>query len=374
MRSCYCMTHDEDTSTTVVGFCYLMCSVKHSHSSGTYLLKTKDIHQLNQQICGPFNRFGQLCAKCLEGYGFPVYSYSVKCVKCERSHLKLNLIKYLCIAFLPLTAFYVIVVVFKISITSGSQVGFILVSQIAGSPIVMRLSGIDSQLQKRRVRLYRSIISSFLMIWNLDFFRSVWSPFCLHPEMTAMQVLALDYLIAVYPLFLIFLTYIAVSLHDRYPIVVKMWRPAYRVFSCIRKEWNIRGSLVQAFATFLILSYVKILNVSFDLLIPIHLKDVKGEYLNHTYLMNNADLVYFGPEHLPYGILAISMLVIFNLLPMILLLLYPCRCFQRCLNVCGVRSHLLHTLMDAFQGCYRHQPRDCRYFAGIYFGVRIILP
>ena len=71
-------------------------------------------------------------------------------------------------------------------------------------------------------------------------------------------------------------------------------------------------------------------------------------------------------EHLPYGILARVMLSVFNILPTLLLLLYPCGCFQKCLTCCGIKSVTLHTFMDALQGCYRYQPRDCRYFAGIY--------
>ena len=39
-----------------------------------------------------------------------------------------------------------------------------------------------------------------------------------------------------------------------------------------------------AFATFMVLSYVKILDVSFSLLIPVQLKDVNGEAINETYL------------------------------------------------------------------------------------------
>ena len=102
-------------------------------------------------------------------------------------------------------------------------------------------------------------------------FCSFYSPFCIHPQMNTMQVMALDYLVATYPLFLIFLTYAVVSLHDRYPVVVRLWRPAYRVFLCLRREWNIRGLLVQAFASFLVLSFVKILDVSFDLVRFIYL-------------------------------------------------------------------------------------------------------
>ena len=75
---------------------------------------------------------------------------------------------------------------------------------------------------------------------------------------------------------------------------------------------------------------------------------------------------------MPYGILAIVMLSVFNILPTLLLLLYPCGCFQKCLTCCGIRSVTLHTFMDALQGCYRYKPRDCRYFAGIYLCMRIL--
>ncbi len=36
-----------------------------------------------------------------------------------------------------------------------------------------------------------------------------------------------------------------------------------------------------------------------------------------------SDIEYFGPEHLPYGILAIIMVIVFSLLPTLLLALYP---------------------------------------------------
>ena len=160
--------------------------------------------------------------------------------------------------------------------------------------------------------------------------------------------------------------------HDRYPLIVKIWKPAYKCFICIRREWNIRGSLVQAFATFLVLSYVKILNVSFNLLSPVFLQTAEGEFVKQPYLYFDGRIPYFGKKHLPYGILAIIMLVTFNILPITILLLYPCRCFQASMNRCGLHSHVLHTFIDAFQGCYRYKPRDCRYFSAVYLIVRIL--
>ena len=215
------------------------------------------------------------------------------------------------------------------------------------------------------------IVLSSIGIWNLDFFRSAYTPFCIHPNMDFIHVLVLDYLVGVYPLFLIFLTYIAVTLHDRYPLVVKMWRPVYRALMCIRQEWNIRGSLIQAFASFFILSYVKILDVSLDILTPVSLQTVEGKELP-LYVYSDGDLLYFGREHLPYAILALAMLTVFNLFPLLLLCFYPCRWFRNSLSVCHINNHTLFTYMDAFQGCYCHSPNDCRYFAALYLFLRIL--
>ncbi len=134
-----------------------------------------------------------------------------------------------------------------------------------------------------------------------------------------------------------------------------------------QEEWSIRGSLVKAFSTFLVLSYVKILNVSSDLLTPVWAFTVHGNALNRSFLYSDGEIVYFGEEHLPFAILASTMLLIFNIIPMVLLLLYPCCCFQKCLNKCCCKMHVLHMIMeDNFQGCYQHQPKDSRYFAGLY--------
>jgi glucan phosphoethanolaminetransferase (alkaline phosphatase superfamily) len=39
-----------------------------------------------------------------------------------------------------------------------------------------------------------------------------------------------------------------------------------------------------------------------------------------------------------------------------------------------MQSIPLKTLMDVFQGCYRHSKRDCRYFAAFYLLIRIAFP
>ena len=369
LLKCYCMSYNRDFNTTVVGPCNAMCREMGAvHYPYNVLNVSADVSLLNSELCGRYSREGQLCGRCKNNTGPPVYSYSLECVPCLETEFKSNLFKYVAVAFLPSTIFYLGAVMFKLSVTSGNMVAYVLVCQLVSVPAMQRHLLVSFEKDTIGTKLLIAVYS----MWNLDFFRSLYRPFCIHPKMSILHVLALDYLVGVYPLFLIFLTYIAVTLHDRYPLVVKIWRPVYRVFMCIRQEWDIRGSLVQAFATFLVLSYVKIFYVSFDLLTPVYLKTVDGGTLNQTYLFNAGDLVYFGSEHLPFGILAVFMLTVFNILPMVLLFLYPCGWFRKCLSCCGASNHVLHTFMEAFQGCYRHQPRDCRYFAALYLLLRIL--
>ena len=358
---CYCMTYNEERDLVSVGRCLPTCDFIYGYSN---VLQSNDSDLLNVEVCGDLKRESQLCGDCIEGYGPPVYSYTMKCVECNEDDFKFNLMKYLCAAFLPLTLFYILVIVLKISITSHFMVASVFICQVIAIPSVLKL------VYKEGIYTLTKLIFYYVTLWNLDFFRSEYTPFCLHPKLSTMQVIALDYLIAVYPMLLIVLTYIAVTLHDRYPIIVTLWRPMQRVFTCIRKEWNIRGSLVQAFATFLVLSYVKILNVSFELLNPVHPHNISGGLINQSYLFSAGTIEYFGEKHLPYGILAMMMTLIFNILPVLLLMLYPYNTFRKCF--CNKYSHGLFTFMDAFHGCYVNQPKDYRYFASIYFISRFL--
>ena len=120
---------------------------------------------------------------------------------------------------------------------------------------------------------------------------------------------------------------------------------------------------------------MKFVSVSTDLLLPIRLFNVHGQPSHSLYLYNDASTEYFGREHLPYAILALSVFLFVVILPLVLLVVYPCQCFQKCLTRYQLRAHALHTFMDAFQGCYTNGTngtRDCRWFAAVYLGARLI--
>ena len=206
------------------------------------------------------------------------------------------------------------------------------------------------------------------------FFRTLMPHICVN--INTLQALALDYTIAFYPLILLVVAYTMIQTHIfNFRVISVMCRPFHRCMKHFRIQLNVGTSIVEAFATFLLLSYVKLFNVSFDLLVPTKLYNVSGSSLG-LYLYYDATIEYFGEEHLPYGVLAVFVSLVFILFPLLFLLLYPMRCFQRCLGCCRVRWHALPIFIDAFQGCYKDGTdgsRDHRRFAAAFLLARILL-
>lgn len=359
----YCMTYSESLNTTVGHCAITLLNIRKE-------LDANNTSDLNEAMCGSLKRTGQLCGGCKEGYAPPVYSYGLACVRC--SSYEYNWLKYIAIAFVPLTAFYILVLILRLSALSGNMDVFILLCQLLSAPEIMQVYIQNFPIMSVTARRLSQAIITLYGIWNLDFFRTVYEPFCLHPRLTNMEVLLFDYVVAVYPLLLIFLTYICVSLHDKYRIVVFLWKPFYKCLAHIRREWYIHKSLVDVFATFLLLSFLKLFNVSFSLLVPTVLYDIHGQKLHSYVLYIDGTVNYFSKDHIPYAILAIIMLCLFNIAPVIVLFIYPCRSFHRCLNRFPCQLRVLHTFMDAFHGSFKTSPFDCRYFAALYLLLRIV--
>ena len=286
IANCFCMTTGEleDIYSPMVGACLYTCTLfklNHYRTDG-----------ISNNTCGPYKRTGRMCGKCKESYGIPVYSYSSSCVKC--TDYKHNWLLYIAVAFVPLTIFYFFIMAFRISATSGWLNGYVLLSQMITIRRMLMLVTNNSKIVSDTLHLTDKYSAAILTIWNLDFLRSIYPPFCLHPHLSALHVLMLDYLVALYPLALIMLTYLLVKLHDRYSLVSWLWRPFYKCFHAFRKEWEISSSLIGAFATFYLLSYVKVLNVTAEILAPIRFQNMTGSYTGYfmiqLFLISAADI------------------------------------------------------------------------------------
>ena len=377
---CYCITYNEseNESQAEIGNCMYNCFNinKTDFSDFLYHILPKNTSYSNEVTCGKkFSRNGTLCGKCKDGYYPLAYSFNLTCVKCL--HGRANWWKFVFSAFLPLTIFYFIVVFFKINATSSHLHGFIYFSQAISMPAMARII-IRSLRHYPNYLTVTKYVGLLYGIWNLDFFRSFDLGICLGTD--TLQTLSLDIAVAIYPLLLMVLSYILIDLYDRnFRLLVILWKPFLTFFGLFRRNWEIRTSVIDAYATFFLLSNVKFLSISFDLLAPVRvfqLSSLKG--FHHSWrLYYDATIPFFGENHLPYAILAIVTLFVFVLTPVILLLLYPFRWFQKLLNVFPFRWYILHTFMDSFYGHYKNGTEpgtcDCRWFASLFYIIRFLL-
>ena len=370
----YCLTSNEDEDgcdSNVVGRCLVIVNhgIKVNCTDGLYIKVYPNISEQDRQTCGYINRQGRLCGECKEHHYVSTYSYDMKCHNCT-SGLWSSVIQYVCIAFFPLTVFLCLVVLLRISVTSPSMNVLVFFGQMLTQPVSLRYL---LQLTRNSSSIICiQTIATLYGIWNLDFFRSVVPPICL--PLNLMQIIALDYLVAVYPLVLLVCFYVLLTAHDRgWRPIVWMWRPFRWCTARLRQRWNLRHSIIDAFATFLLLSYMKLLSTSYDLMIYVNAFNKCDKWVGH-FLYYAAAIKFLGPQHRPYACLAIIVFLVGNLLPLTLLLLYPMQWFQRCLNRCRLNCQALHIFMQCFQGYYRDRTdggRECRYFAALYPAFRI---
>ena len=365
----YCMTYDRVHDKIYTARCPYGYN---SHlNTETYRRLPQNTSQLNSAMCSPLKRHGRVCGNCEAGYGPAVFSADLNCYHCSGSYHGWGL--YFLFELVPATLFFLIIVFFQLRATSAPLNCFLFVSQmIVASYIYYPQPGSYPFGQAS------NIIITFLLvvygIWNLDFFRQVMPPFCVSDQITGLHAVAMLYIPVLYLLMLVAFTYALIELHAcNFRIVAWLWKSFHKYFVKFRRNVNPRTSIIDAFATLLILSYSRIMFASFSLLHPLTMYAATGKPAEKYAVFYSGNLNYFSMYHIPFAMLAITALVVFNVLPAVFLILYPCKCCQRILGKLGRRSLPLHTFADTFQGCYKrgtNGERDYRYFAALYMVLR----
>ena len=351
----FCMTYNSVTETTEYGPCPYIGHYNTIISVDTvrYIKLPTNVSILNEVMCGPLNREGELCGKCKDGYGIALYSYTMECSKCwEHGY---GFVLYFFLELFPITVMYFLVVIFHIRATSSPLSALVFMSQII--IYTTRLNVIHVYIENDISGFPYVALQVLLVlcgIWTLDFFRSVIPPFCVSSSIKNIHALAFEYLAAFYPIFLILITYVCIELHNNnFKPVVWLWKPFHRYFVCVRRRWDSKASIINAFTTFLLLSFSKSLFVSFTLL---YIFPVQYNYDNPSKYV-----LYYDPtveshalEYSIFAAIASSVLVIFIFLPTVLLILYPTRLFRKCASCCGFRRwYALHMFVESFQGQYK---------------------
>ena len=374
---CHCATYDKDTGSTYTGRCFYNCeqfnaTIKNDVRYIYHYLPRDPERLINHSACTHFHRRGLLCGDCEEGHSPLVLSYNLSCVPCK--HGRTNWLKFILAGFFPLTLFYCFVVLFNINVTSSHLHGVVWASQVLSMPTFVRevLFALEINGSLKMGRLLVMLYS----YWNLDFFHSVLPNICLN--VTTLQALALEYLIALYPFVLIAISYLTITLYSnrKFSLLLYAWRPFQKLQAKLRKSWDVRTSIIDSFSTFFLLSYVKVLSVTCDLLTPTQIQQLSSNKIQLV-VYYSPSVPYFGDEHRPYAILALTILTVFVAIPTVIFILYPCQFFQKFLSLFPINWHFLHAFVDSFQGCYKDGTEfgtlDYRWFSVITLIVKPML-
>ena len=297
----YCMTYDEVNNSMACNYCPY-----HYHKpdvQGLYVKLPQNVCDLNEFMCGGLNRTGLLCNDCKPGLGPAVFSYTLHCLECLESGY--GWLLYMFLATFPTTVMFLVVLLCRIRITAAPMNAFIFGCQVIVSLIDASPS---AYTDASKPTYYLAVfILTVYGVFNLDFFRYITPHFCISSTMTTVQALSLEYIVAFYPLLLTIMLYICIQLHARdcKPLVY-LWKPFHKCFACMPQNWSPLESLVHTFAGFLLLSYSKILFVSFSLLEnEEYTRDSSGKKVGPLTVYYNAILFHTSVQstyHLHYSL------------------------------------------------------------------------
>ena len=372
-----CLTWNKEIGKAVFTYCpYFPENTSEICETLTYSIPVGvSSSNLTSFMCSQFNRQGTHCGECMKGYGPAPFlnGANIACAKCHKHNYMWLL--YLCFHLFMITILYLFFVFCEVKGTSSPLSVMAYFHQVLINAVTTN-SYLSAQIRCSSLE-FGTALTTYYAFWNLDFFRFFLPPVCVSSSMRSVQVLLLDYFVAFFPVLLTMMSCLLIMLHGRgVSCIVWLWKPFNTLVSRYKKNWNPIQSILSTFATFLLLSYSKILFTSVSLLYGVQVYDNNEKIVkNSPVLYYDTSLEYFGRKHIPYVCLSLVSIFIFNILPPVILILYTTKCFKRCLQRCGFRRwHTVAFVTDVFQGWYKDGTSgtfDYRAFSALFMVLRL---
>ena len=353
--------------------------------------KNISVKDLDSYVCGVNNRTGILCGKCLENYGPAVNSWSFRCVACNDSDIAKRIVKYFFTTYVPLFFMFLAVILSKVQLTTGPANAFLLYAQMISTVFEVNAGGVialNSAFSPRTIDWLEDVYYFVYGIFNLDFLSYLLNRYCLTQKLNTLDVLQLQYCVAIFPLLMIIAVVVALKLKEqcfgrcfgkclsRCTQRFQNQRTDTQEEGRERSGWRFTDNLLHAFVAFTLLSYTKFGTSSAFILSATALFDKDGNSFGARRLYNAGQysIDYKGYVY-GYGLLAGVVFAVFVTLPP-LMLLGPLNWFNQLFvpRVSLLRrywpSDKVNIVLDSFQGCYKPH---ARFFAGLYFLFRMAI-
>lgn len=350
--------HEQELATSIcpAGFCTYNDTTP---TLGVVTLPTNR-SKLEEAICGRHRR-GWLCGECSEGYTTHYHSRNLECCEASPVSCKLGWLFYVLSELVPVTLLFLFVLAFNINFNTGAVNGFILFSQLLDT-MQIDASGVIKFNPHIAIlsRGYQIVYGFF----NLELFTIRGLSFCIWEQASSLDMLAFKYVTVCYSLVLV----ISVILFMRYS--------AARCFGKYYSITALRNSIIHGLSGFLVLCYSQCIKISFSLLYSQELSTARAHSdreFNRVFF--NGNIRHLSPQHLPYAIPAVFVLVLVGVVPPLVLFGHPLlnrlviqlKLEKSWLAHCLKGTSRLKPFFDSFQGCFKD---DFRCFAGVYFFYR----
>ena len=350
----YCNSSNTTLCTSYCPFGF--CSY-HRMPEKVWFILPNNSEDLDSLVCGP-HRTGPACGKCVDGCSVLFHSWKYTCGSEELCDW--GWLFYLLSEIVPLTFFFIIIIVFNINFTTGYLSSFVLFAQIFDG-LVTDLNGLAQF--PAPIEYIRDSLAFLYRPFNLDFFCLESLSFCLWKGATAMDVILMRLASVAFALVLVLTTIIIVGCRFT----------RCNIFSRFRTPTSV---LIHGLSAFFVLCYSQSARITFQILniFCLYSSDYQCE---RKFVYRMGYMTYLEGEHIQYAVIAIFVLIFIVIIPPLLLLIYPL--VFKLLGFCKLSESKLASvlwrvmpiqLLDAFQSSFKD---EYRFFAAFYFLYRAII-
>ena len=351
-----CAFHESEGNTTRAYWCYFLFK-RNIH----YLPLPANVSELNNVVCGNLSREvkGPLCGRCTNGTGPSVYSVGSKCVHCS----PVNVLYYILLQYFPSTLIFLVVVIFRPSITSAPMANYVLycnATTLYFRFVLWAYIKLDNVIGKATLTLSA--------IWSFDALYFVSPPVCLSQHMEEFYLPFLEFLATIYPFILLMLIYGVMKLHiHNFKPVVILWKPFSQVYVHFYRAWDPRSSMLQAFSSIFFLSYAKICYLIWDGFLYTTDMNSNGQML----LYIDPNVPYFSAKHVLLMVFSLAVAVFVFLPPLLILVVYPTSLYRKISHWISQKWRLrIKTYVEIFHSSFKdgtNGTRDYRSLSGWIF-------
>ena len=364
IRNGYCATSLGHEGNYYVG----KCPFSFNSTNRMFAEMPSNASQLDEVMCGPYNRRGLLCGEYKDGYGPAVYSFDQKCANCSHLRSEYAIPLYLLLQFLQTMLIFVCLVAFHFNIISGPLLGYVIFCLASVTYKEYVYAYIKSNASSSLGVFFRF---SFVLshVWDLQLFKAILPPFCISDKLNSIHIHMLNLILAIYSLVLVIVSCILMDLHAKNCKIVRwVWRPFGFILTKVNITTVTSDAVFHAFATFIFLSNVSVLfSKYYYVLNTTYVYNATGSVHNKVLRIDPTE-EWLSQQSVSSLFLGAVVLIIISVIPSLLLCIYPTRVYRYLSRFLSTRKRLAITAFaEALNSCFKdglNGTRDYRALAG----------